>query len=312
MKFIKRNFLLIIIIVIILILISSLWPKLSSNDLTKKTDEKLKSVVSFYPLYFFTSRIGGDKADVYSITPASAEPHDYEPTTQDIARIFDSNLLVLNGSGFEPWADRIKNQLEGGNVIVVSVSEGLANKRINDDGRNETDLHIWLDPVLAKNQVEKIKKGFDQIDQTNSAFFEANAKKIEDELDQIHNEYKQDLSNCQKKTFVTAHSSFGYLASRYGLRQISISGLSPDAEPSAQKLAEIADIIKKEKIKIVFFESLVSPKLSQMIAQETGAQTMALNPIEGLTQEELSSGKNYITVMRENLSALQIALECTK
>lgn len=286
---------------------------LAKGNLSKQsTSNKLQVTASFYPMYFFASQIGGNKVDVYNITPASAEPHDYEPTTQDIARISRSDMVVLNGGKLEAWGDKIKDQLKGTNVLIVTAGQGLADRELNEGGKNIQDPHVWQNPLLAKKQVSVIEKGFEKIDPKDAPYFQANAKKLEGELDQLDTEFKQGLSSCQKKDFVTSHAAFGYLAAQYGINQVAISGVSPDEEPSSQKLAEITDLVKKQDIKIIFFESLVSPKLSQTIAQETGAQTMVLDPIEGLTQEDLNSGKNYLTVMRDNLSALQAALQCNK
>lgn len=277
---------------------------------TIQTNGKINVSTSFYPIYFFAKSIGGDKAQVFNITPAGAEPHDYEPTTQDIVRINQSQMLVLNGGKLEAWGDKIKDQLKGTNVLIVTAGEGLANKEIVEEGEKIQDPHIWLDPVLAKTEAEKIEKGFEKVDPKDTAYFQENARKLYKNLDDLNLEYQKGLSSCQKKDFVTSHAAFGYLAAQYGIKQIPISGVSPDQEPSAQTLVNISDLIKKENIKIVFFESLVSPKLSQTIAQETGAKTMVLDPIEGISDNELNSGKNYLSVMKNNLTALQAALEC--
>lgn len=300
-----------LITLFIIIAVSIGFIAISSNK-TRISSGKLKVIASFYPMYFFAQQIGGNKADVSSITPASAEPHDYEPTAQDIARINDGNMLVLNGGKLEAWGDKIKEQVKGTNVLVVTAGDGLANKTLNENGQTIQDPHVWLNPILAKKEVTIIEKGYEKIDPKNADYFRTNAKKLEDELDKLDLEFKAGLASCQKKDFVTSHAAFGYLAVQYGINQVAISGVSPDEEPSSQKLAEISDLVKKENIKIIFFESLVSPKLSQTIAQETGATTMVLDPIEGLTKEDLQAGKNYSTVMRSNLLALQTALQCNK
>jgi zinc transport system substrate-binding protein len=277
---------------------------------TQNSRHKLQVMASFYPMYFFASQIGGDKAQVHSITPAAAEPHDYEPTTQDIVRINQSQMLVLNGGQLEPWGDKIRDQLHGTKVLVVTAGIGLANRTLNENGQTVQDPHIWLDPALAKIEVANIEKGFEKIDPKDAIYFQANAAKLSQELDALNQEYKAGLANCQRKDFVTSHAAFGYLAAAYGLNQVAISGVSPDEEPSPQKLAEITDLVKKQNIKIIFFESLVSPKLSQTIANETGATTMMLDPIEGITDNDLKAGHTYLTVMQQNLSALREALEC--
>jgi zinc transport system substrate-binding protein len=273
---------------------------------------KLQIVASFYPMYFFAFQIGGNKVNVMNITPAAAEPHDYEPTTQDIVVINQSKMLILNGGKLEPWGDKIKDQLQGTNVLIVTAGNGLANKQLSENGQTIQDPHIWLDPVLARKEVTNIEEGFEKIDPASKAYYQANANKLEKELDQLNSEYKSGLSSCQKKDFVTSHAAFGYLATQYGINQVAISGVSPDEEPSSQKLAEITQLVKQQNIKIIFFESLVSPKLSETIANETGAKAMVLDPIEGIVQKDLNAGRNYLTIMRDNLSALQLALQCNK
>jgi len=270
---------------------------------------KIKVSASFYPIYFLAQQIAGDKADAYNITPAGAEPHDYEPTAKDMANIENSNMIVLNGGGLEAWGDNIK-QNSGNKAVIVVAGEGLTTKTIVEENNQRTDPHIWLSPVLAKEMANKILAGFVQIDPENKEYYQANAQVLISKLENLDNEYKQGLADCKNKSIITSHSAFGYLASAYELEQVSVTGLSPDAEPSAQQLAEIVEFAKDNNVKYIFFESLVSPKLSETIATEIGAKTLILNPLEGLTNEEISQGKNYFTEMESNLTNLKTALEC--
>ncbi|MBU1000386.1 zinc ABC transporter substrate-binding protein [Patescibacteria group bacterium] len=272
--------------------------------------KKLQVTVSFYPLYFFSSQIGGDKAEVRNITPAGSEPHDHEPTTQDIARIENSNMLVLNGA-VETWGDKIKDNLKGKNVKIVIAGENLFIKELVKNGEKIQDPHVWLDPQLAKKQVQKITEGYVEIDPANTIYYQDNQKKLNQKLDDLDNQIKLGLKLCKQKDIITSHAAFAYLTARYGLNQVAISGLSPNAEPSAQRLVEIANFVKQNNIKYIFFEKLVSPKLSETIANEVGAETLLLDPIEGLSNEDMKRGKDYFTVMQENLKNLQTALECT-
>jgi zinc transport system substrate-binding protein len=281
------------------------------SSIKKVSSGKLQVTASFYPMYFFASRIGGDKANVVSITPASAEPHDYEPTTQDLVAIQNSNMLVLNGGALEAWGNNIKGQLPA-SVLIVTAGEGLANKQLNENGQAIQDPHIWLDPILAKKEVAAIEKRFEKIDPKDSLYFQANAQKLNNDLDALNVEYSHAFTNCVQTDFVTSHAAFGYLGAQYGINQIPISGVSPDEEPSTQKLVEITNLVKAKNIKVIFFESLVSPKLSDTIANETGAKAMVLDPIEGITKDGLAVGQNYLTIMRQNLNNLQIALQCQK
>lgn len=307
----KNKLISIVLILLIVILFGSfLAIKIREVHTTQNTSDKLQIVTSFYPLYFFASQIALDKAEIYNITPAGAEPHDYEPSTRDIAKIEDSSVLILNGAKLEPWGDEIKENLKDKKTLIIEVGETIANQEIVDDGEKMRDPHIWLDPILAKKEASTIAQALSQADPTNTAFYQANAQTLLIKLDFLDSQFRQGLNNCLKKDIITSHTAFGYLASRYGLNQVAISGLSPDVEPSVQQLTQVAEFAKKNQVKYIFFESLISPKLSQIIADELGAQTLALNPIEGLTDEEIKNGKNYFSEMENNLTNLKIALEC--
>lgn len=275
--------------------------------------DKTPASASFYPLYFFASEIGGDKALVTNITPAGVEPHDFDPTAQEVARLQQNKLLILNGAGFEPWADKLKDELTG--ILVVDTSEGIdLDGRAGKEGEGESELdpHVWLSPVLAKSQAEKIFRAFSAVDPGNKTAYEQNHTKLAARFDDLDKNYKEGLRSCKQNTFVTSHSAFGYLAREYNLKQASISGLSPEAEPSFSQLAQTIQFVKDNNVKYIFFETLVSPKLAQTIANETGAQTLVLDPLEGLSDDDIGQGKNYFTTMEENLKNLQLALECSK
>lgn len=261
---------------------------------------KVQVTTSFYPLYFFAQQVGGSLAQVTNITPAGSEPHDYEPSPQQIAQVQTSKMLVLNGGGLEAWADKVIHNLEGKPVLIVTAGENFQNG----------DPHVWLSPVLAKQEVQKILQGYQQVDPSNQNQYIQNAQTLSDQLGILDQEFRQGLQNCSQRNFVTSHTAFGYLAKQYNLNQVAISGLSPEEEPSPSELANVAAFAKENYVNTIFFESLVSPKLSETIAKEAGAKTAVLNPLEGLSDEELQSGKDYFSVMRENLSALRTALAC--
>jgi zinc transport system substrate-binding protein len=279
------------------------------NTGSKSGSAKIQVTASFYPLYYLASEIGGNKISIYNMTPSSSEPHDYEPTTQDISRIEKSNLLIINGN-VESWGNKIKDNLKGTNVRIIVAGDGLFTKQYTEEGKTSSDPHLWLSPQLAKKEAQKITEEFVRLDPLNSLYYQTNEKTLADRLDALDNNYKKGLSDCKQKDIITSHAAFAYLASTYGLNQVSISGLSPDSEPSAQQLAEVVRFAKEHKVKYIFFESLVSPKLSETIASEIGAKTLVLNPLEGLSDDEIKQGKNYFTVMADNLKNLQKALEC--
>ncbi len=304
----KRILLTIIIIIFILGIIFLLNKRVTTLS---QTTGKIHVAASFYPLYFFASQIGGDKADVVNITPAGAEPHDFDPSAQDVARIESGNMLVLNG-GVEAWGNKIQNNLKGTNVKVIVAGEQLLTKQLTENGETMKDPHVWLNPALAKIEVANITNGFVLIDPKNTAYYKNNEQQLDQKLDQLDEQYKQGLQSCQGKDIITSHAAFAYMAERYGLHQVAIAGLSPDAEPSAKQLADVVSFAKQNHIKYIFFESLVSPKLSQTIANEIGAKTLVLDPIEGISDNDIKQGKNYFTVMKSNLQSLQEALQCSQ
>jgi len=302
-----------IIVVLFLIVLAGLvfWAVRNKQLDSKNVDHnKLQVVTSFYPLYFFATVIGGDKAWVTNIVPAGAEPHDYEPTSGDLVRLKNSRLIVLNGGGLETWQDNIRKNINPEKTAIIVAGEDLITQQIAEDGQTGIDPHVWLAPSLAEKMVDKIAQGFFQADPTNKNYYENNAETLKNKLAQLDAQYENGLSNCAKKDIITSHSAFGYLATAYGLNQVSIAGLSPDAEPSPSQLAAVAKFAKDNSVKYIFFESLASPKLASTLAIEVGAQTLVLNPLEGLTAEEEADGKNYLTVMQDNLTNLETALQC--
>lgn len=276
------------------------------------TSDNIQVAASFYSLSFFAREIGGARAEVTNITPAGAEPHDYEPTARDMIRIENSRLLIVNGGGFEAWGEDVRENIDPRRTLVVVAGEGLANQRMTENGGDVIDPHVWLNPLLAQQMVGNVTQGFIRVDPRNAAYYEANANILNSRLDDLDRAYREGLRDCARQSIVTSHAAFGYLAAAYGFRQVAITGVSPDAEPSPRTLGEIAAFAQNNNIKYIFFERLVSPKLSETIAREVGARTLVLNPLEGLSAEELAEGKDYITEMQHNLANLQIALQCKK
>lgn len=287
--------------------------RLKTKSIPTPSTQKLQISTSFYPLYFFASEIGGEKADVTNITPSGSEPHDYEPTTQDIAKIEKSDVLILNGVGLEPWGDKVRNNLQNKKIVIVTPSEDLDTvMEAVENGKHMRDPHKWLSPKSAVKMLEPITDAFIFVDPQNKSYYQMNRNRLEKQFNELDELYTKGLADCRQKDIITSHAAFGYLAAAYSLNQISIAGLSPDEEPSAKQLVEMSKFAKEHNVKYIFFESLVSPKLSDTIASEIGAKTLALDPLEGLTEEEMKQGKNYFSVMEDNLKNLQTALECTK
>lgn len=278
-----------------------------------QTTSKLQVEATFYPLAEFARQVGGDFVEVSTLVPAGSEPHDFEPSTQDIARIHQSKVLIYNGADFELWLYKILPDLQKDRVITVNSSQRvpLLSADVTLGERSMTvDPHVWLDPVYAQQQVRAIETAFIFADPDHEKEYKQNTDKYLAELEELNQEFKHGLAICQSNTVVTSHAAFAYIAQEYNLQMIPIAGLSPDEEPSPQRLAQIAQQVKAKKIKYIFFESMVSPVLAQTMATETGAKTLVFNPLEGLTQEQINSGEGYTSIQRENLKNLRIALSC--
>jgi zinc transport system substrate-binding protein len=194
-------------------------------------------------------------------------------------------------------------EASNGIELINGNSKGEENKKGNSS--SSKDPHVWLSPVLAQQEVENIAQALEQKDPKNKEQYEKHAAAFKSQLADLDHLYKKTIDKAKKKEFVTQHAAFGYLAKQYGITQIPIAGLSPDVEPSLGKLAELAELTKKKNIKIIYFEGLTSSKVAQTLANEIGAKTEVLNPLEGLTKEEQEKGLDYIGVMKNNLEALK-------
>lgn len=264
-------------------------------------------VASFYPLGEFARNIGNDLVQVTVMVPAGVEPHDFEPTPQDVVTIQTSDMFIYNGAGFEAWAERLLDDIDHTRTVVVNGSVGIS--LLTADGK-AYDPHIWLDPVRAIQMVDHIAEGFVQADPEHAELYRQQAKKYMQKLTDLDRDFQEGLSQCEQRDVIVAHDAFGYLADRYNLNIISLSGLSPDDEPSPQKMADIVQFAKDHNVRYIFFESLVSPRLSETIAQEVGVETLVLHPLEGATKEDINAGKDYISLQEENLLNLKKALRC--
>lgn len=296
---------------------------------SKDTDgQKLKVMASFYPMYDFAVKIGGDKAEVTNMVPAGTEPHDWEPAAADIKNLEEAALFVYSGGGMEHWVEDVLASLETKKLVSVEASAGvtLRSGHIHDEEEHkgaeehteeeehghdhgQFDPHVWLSPVNAKKEMENIKNAYVKADPDNKDYYEKNYQTYTAEFDKLDQEYKDTLSALPNKSIIVSHEAFGYLCDAYGLTQMGIEGLSPDSEPDPARMAEIIDFVKANHVKVIFFEELVSPKVAETIAAETGAQTQVLNPLEGLSDEELKNGADYFSVMEDNLKQLKAALE---
>ena len=276
---------------------------------------KLDVVTAFYPLEFLSSRIGGEAVAVSELTKPGAEPHDVELNPRQVGQVADAGLVVYL-KGFQPAVDEAVAQEAAGKAFDAGSAVELlpAAEHEHEPGEEEhaessggKDPHVWLDPVRFATISDQLAVRLGQADPARAAEFTTRAQALHAELDKLNTEYAQALKTCQRREIVTSHAAFHYLADRYGLTEVGITGISPEAEPSPQRLAHVAEEAKATGTTTIFFETLVSPKVAETIAREVGARTAVLDPLEGLTEP----GADYFSVMRSNLTALTTALGCS-
>jgi zinc transport system substrate-binding protein len=249
-------------------------------------------VASFYPLAYAAEQVGGARVEVENLTPAGAEPHDLEVSPQDAAAVTDADLVLLLGHGFQPQLEDLAGN--GNGVMRLLDTPGL-------DLLPNGDPHVWLDPLRYAKIVTRIGQALAA---------EPVARRLVERLRTLDSEYRDGLAHCARRDLVTSHEAFAYLAQRYGLHQIPITGLSPEAEPKPADLARVVQLVRARGITTVYFETLVSPRIAETVAKEGGAKSAVLDPIEGLTKEEMENGEDYFTRMRANLVALEEGLGC--
>ncbi len=288
-------------------------PPQSSEDA-----DKLNIYTSFYPMYDFTVKVGGDKVHVTNLVPAGTEPHDWEPSTTDLANLERADVLVYSGAGMEHWIDKVVGSLTNKELVTVEASKGIALQEGHHDEEEEADEHeeesaydphVWISIRNARTEMENIKNALVQADPDNAAFYEENYAGYAKEFDELDQKFADQLSALPNKTIVVAHEAFGYLCGDYGLTQMGIEGLSADSEPDPARMAEIIRFARDNNVKTIFFEELVSPKTAEAIASEIGVKTDMLNPLEGLTEEQLTAGEDYLSVMEKNLETLTASLK---
>jgi zinc transport system substrate-binding protein len=269
-------------------------------------------VANFYPVYEAAREVGGDRVQARNLTPAGAEPHDLELSPKQVDEILDATVVLYMGLGFQPAVEDIaKSRQDGVTVdVLAALSSQLRRLQGEENVEGETDPHVWLDPVLMAGIADEVRDALTRADPAGASVYARNAKRYRSEIEGLDERFREGLHDCARRVIVTSHAAFGYLAARYGLVQEPIAGISPEAEPDPRRLAELADLVRREGVTTIFTEELVSPRVAETLAREAGVRTAVLNPLEGLTSEEMGRGENYVSVMRENLDTLSAALGC--
>jgi zinc transport system substrate-binding protein len=274
---------------------------------------RLTVVAGFYPLEWAAQRVGGDRVDVSSLTPPGAEAHDLELTPQDVAAVAEADLVVyLNG--FQPALDQAAESEAadrawdaGQAADLTPTPQGGADTHADD--QQPVDPHFWLDPIRLAAVGDALADRLTELDPDGATTFEQNAAGLRADLEALDGEMRAGLADCAVDTLVTSHDAFGYLADRYGLEVVGISGLSPSQEPSPAQLAEISTLVRERGITTVYTETLVDPAVADTVAAEAGVRTAVLDPLEGLTDD--TAGADYLSVMRTDLATLREGQSCS-
>jgi zinc transport system substrate-binding protein len=264
-------------------------------------------VAAFYPLAFAAETVGEDLVDVENLTATGVEPHDLELSADQVASLSEADLVVFLGEGFQPAVEDAVSGFDESRILNVVEGENLRPGEEDEEGGDGStvDPHVWLDPSIMAAIVDEVAARLAQIDPAHRETYEANAQELNSRLAALDRDYSEALSSCGSRDIVTSHAAFGYLAERYDLNQVSISGIDPEAEPSPERLAEVARFVQEHDVSTIFFEELVSPEVAETIASETGAHTAMLSPLES----EPQSG-DYVDAMKDNLATLTEALDC--
>ncbi|HEN8362943.1 TPA: zinc ABC transporter substrate-binding protein [Enterococcus faecium] len=288
------------------------------GNTNKEADKKedLTIVTTFYPMYDFTKEIVGDEGNVKLLIPAGTEPHDFEPSAKERAEISDADVFVYNSSDMEFFVDSLKDSVDSKQTLMIEAAKGIDRLESQEADEHEEseeghghsheyDPHVWLDPVLAIKEVRTIAEELGEKYPDKKETFTKNTDAYIKKLEALDQKYSDELKDATNRTFVTQHAAFAYLANQYDLKQVAISGVSPDQEPTPSRLAELKEFVKKNNIKVIYFEENASSKVAETLSNETGVKLEVLNPLESLTNEQIKAGENYISVMEKNLKALK-------
>ena len=310
----------------------------TDNNATKieKDSNKIDVYTTVYPLSYFAERIGGDSVNVSSIYPPGTNEHTFEPTQSDMMSLADADLFFYIGLGLEGFVENAKNTLKNENVKMVATSdaisddklhaseeedhdheeeghdehEGEAHEEEGHEGHNHGDIdpHVWLSPILAQDLALAVKDELVAALPEQEEVFNENYDQLISELQSLDQDFEQMASAAKTKTFFVSHASFGYIAEQYGLEQIAIAGINSQSEPSQKELTEIVDQAEMLQVSYILFEQNVSSKLSTVIQNEVGADSLQLNNLSVLTEEDINNGETYFTLMEKNIETLKQAL----
>ncbi|SDK02247.1 metal ABC transporter solute-binding protein, Zn/Mn family [Natronincola ferrireducens] len=283
-------------------------------------EPRIKMFASFYPLYDFAKKVGGDLVDVSVVVPHAIDPHSFDPSPRIIAQLETADVLIYNGLGMEPWIDGVLEIFKDKNTIIIEANKGLELIKFEEDNGyhhhehdhhhhdGEYDPHIWMDPINVIKIAEGIKDAFVEIDPENIGYYEENYINFRNQLKNLDKDFIEGLEKAVGRRILVSHSAFGYLANRYNIKEIAVSGVSPHQEPSPGRLAELTEKAKEFNLKYIFFEGLANPRTAEILGEEANLEVLTLYNIEGLTEEQREFGEDYLSLMYKNLENLKKAL----
>jgi zinc transport system substrate-binding protein len=286
--------------------------------------EQYSVMTTIFPLTDFTQAVGGDRVKVTQLLPPGAEAHTWEPKPSDIVKLSRADVFICIGAEMEPWVSGILKTIENPKLIIIEASQGLSLLRAdqadaggekhhhsNESTHGRFDPHIWLNFDYDQKIVDKIAGVLSKRGPAGSGYYRKNAEAYKAKLRDLDLRYRKELEKCNSKEIILgSHAAFAYLARQYGLTQIPLYGISPNAEPTPKKMAEVITLAKKYRARAIYYEELVSDKLAKTIAQEVGAKILVLNPGANLTKKQIETKVTFLALMEQNLENLKYGLAC--
>jgi zinc transport system substrate-binding protein len=270
----------------------------------------VKVLATFYPVYDYARNIGGDRIDVSLLVPMTLDVHAFEPTPSSVQAVATANVLIYGGAGLEPWIPSIVAAAGNPGLVLVDSSANISLLLVTPAFQRENrtiDPHIWLNPVLAKQQVANILRGLIRVDPADAAYFTANAQAYDAKLDVLNAEFVNLTANPVTRYFVTFHEAFAYFAKQYNVIQIPIAGPFEE-DPTPSEIQNVIDAVHAHHLCYVGYESLTNPAIAQSIASQTNATLIRLDPIEGLSTTDQALGKTYLLKMQDDFTNFALAL----
>lgn len=287
----------------VIIILSTLIWNIGAQNVDNK---RLTIVVTFFPLFDWVVNIVNDKAIVINLTPPGMDPHDLDPTPQDLSMITSSNVFVYSGSGMEPWVPKILSTITGFHTITVAAAQGI--ELVKSDA-GQTDPHFWLSPLSAITAIENIELAVEQVDPINIAFYRQNAQTYINRLNALHQDFIGNLTFARIRTFITFHEAFGFWRTTYNLNEVGIYGFEPQGEPSVAHMQDLVNLAQTDHITTVLASNLDDPYWCKVLADQISGKVLVLDPLEGPTLDQSRIGNyTYTGRLYYDISILKIAL----